>query len=44
MKSKKYRNTGNEAEEHNTWCIGKVIGINIINGSQNQVASYKRGN
>ena len=36
MKSKKYRNTRNEAEEHNTWCIRKVIGTNMINKLQNQ--------
>jgi len=36
MKSKKYRNIRNEVEEHNTWCIEKVIGMNMINGSQNQ--------
>jgi len=36
MKSKKYRSTGNEIEEHNTWCIGKVMEISMINRSQNQ--------
>jgi len=32
MKSKKYESTGNETEEHNTWYIGKVMGISTING------------
>jgi len=36
MKSKKYRSTGNEAEEHNTWCIEKVMGMSMINRSWNQ--------
>ena len=36
MKWKKYRSTGNEDGEHNTWCTGKGMGINTINGSQNQ--------
>ena len=36
MKLKKYGSIGNEAEEHNTWCIGKVMGTNMINGSWNQ--------
>ena len=35
IKSKKYGNTENKVEEHNTWCIGKVMGTSIINGLQN---------
>jgi len=36
MKLKKYRSIGNKAEEHNTWYIGKIIGISMINESWNQ--------
>ena len=36
MKSKKYGNTGNEIEEHNTWYIGKIMGTSMINGLQNK--------
>ena len=36
MKSKKYGSIGNEAEKHNNWCIGKVIGMSMINKSWNQ--------
>ena len=32
MKSKKFRNIENVEEEHNTWYIGKVMGMNMING------------
>jgi len=35
IKLKKYGSIGNEAEEHNIWCIGKVIGMNMINELQN---------
>jgi len=31
-KLKKYRSTGNKAEECSIWYIGKVMGINTING------------
>ena len=36
MKLKKYKSIGNEAEEYNTWCIGDVMGMSIINGLWNQ--------
>ena len=36
MKLKKYGSTGNKAGEHNTWCIRKVIEINMINRLWNQ--------
>ena len=36
MKLKKYRSTKNKVGEYNTQYIGKVIEINMINGSQNQ--------
>ena len=36
MKSKKYRSIGNELEKYNTWCIGKVMGMSMINGLWNQ--------
>jgi len=36
MKLKKYESIGNKAERCNTWYIGKVIGMNMINGSWNQ--------
>jgi len=32
MKWKKYGSTGNEDGEHNTWCTGKDMGTNTING------------
>jgi len=32
MKWKKYRSTGNEDGEHNTWCTGKDMGTNTISG------------
>ena len=35
-KLKKYRSIGNMKEECNTWCIGKIMEINMINGSQKQ--------
>ena len=35
MKLKKYGSTENKVEEHNIWYIGKVMGMNIINKSQN---------
>ena len=36
MKLKKYESTGNKAEKHNTWCIGKIMGMSMINRLQNQ--------
>ena len=33
IKSKKYGSIGNEAEKHNTWCIEKVMEMNMINRS-----------
>jgi len=33
IKLKKYGSIENEAEECNTWCIGKVMRMNMINGS-----------
>ena len=36
MKLKKYESTENKAEVHNTQCIVKVMGMNMINGLQNQ--------
>ena len=36
MKSKKYENTGNKTEGHNTQCIIKVMEMNMINGLWNQ--------
>ena len=36
MKLKKYRSIENKTEKHNIWYIGKVMGMNIINRSQNQ--------
>ena len=33
-KLKKFRNIENMEERHNTWYIGKVMGMNIINRSQ----------
>ena len=36
MKLKKYESIGNKVEEHDTWCIGKVMRTNMINGSWNQ--------
>jgi len=41
-KLKKYRSTGNEAEECNIWYIGKVMGMNIINGLQKQVCLIQK--
>ena len=35
MKLKKYGSTENEAEEHNIWYIGKIMGMNMINESWN---------
>jgi len=35
-KSKKFGNIGNIEEEHNTWYIGKIMGINTINELQKQ--------
>jgi len=35
IKSKKYGSIRNKAEEHNTWCIGKVIEMSMINGLWN---------
>ena len=35
-KLKKYRSIGNMKEECNTWYIGKIMEINMINGSQKQ--------
>jgi len=32
-KLKKYESTGNEAEECSIWYIGKVMEMNMINGS-----------
>jgi len=32
MKWKKYRSIGHKDRECNTWCIGKVMGMNMING------------
>jgi len=32
MKWKKYGSTGHEDGEHNTWCIGRAMGMNMING------------
>jgi len=36
MRWKKYGSIGNEDGEHNTWCIGKGMGMNTINGYQKQ--------
>ena len=36
MKWKKYGSTGNKDREHNTWYTGKDMGMNTINGLQNQ--------
>ena len=36
MKLKKYISTGNEVEEYNTWCIGRAMEMNTINGLRNQ--------
>ena len=35
-KLKKYRSIGNVEKECNTWCIGKIMEMNMINGLQNQ--------
>jgi len=32
MKWKKYGSTENEDGEHSTWYIGRVMGMNMING------------
>jgi len=32
MKWKKYRSIEHEDKEHNTWCIGRAMGTNTING------------
>jgi len=32
MKWKKYGSTGHEDKERNTWYIGRVMGMNMING------------
>ena len=36
MKWKKYGSIGNKDGERSTWCTGKGMGMNTINGSQNQ--------
>ena len=33
MKLKKYGSIENEAGEHNIWCTGRVMGMNMTNGS-----------
>jgi len=43
MKSKKYESIENKVEEHNTWCIGKVMEMSMINRLWIRVASCKRG-
>jgi len=32
MKWKKYGSTENEDRKHSTWYIGRVMGMNMING------------
>ena len=36
MRWKKYGSIENEDEERSTWCTGKGMEMNMINGSQNQ--------
>ena len=42
-KLKKYRSTGNEAEEYSIWYIGKNIETNTINGLWKQCYLMQKG-
>ena len=41
-KLKKYGSIENKAEEHNIWCTGRAMGMNITNELQNQGCLMQR--